>query len=61
MIENCIIVSIHDCPFDLTDKEVFGFVFSDECGIVEDIAFNLSNTTIAYAGMYRELLVSRSK
>lgn len=52
MIEDYLIISIHECPFDLTDKEVFGFVFSDECGIVEDIAFNLSNTTIAYAGMY---------
>lgn len=41
---------IRPCPFDVRDKDVFGYVFGDKCGVVEDIAFNLSNTAIAYAG-----------
>ena len=41
---------IQKCPFSIEDKDVFGFVFGDKCGVVEDIAFNLSNTCIAYTG-----------
>lgn len=42
--------SIRECPFDVQNKDVFGFVFGDKAGIVEDIAVNLSNTAFAYAG-----------
>lgn len=42
---------IQKCPFSIEDKDVFGYVFGDKCGIVEDIAFNLSNTCIAYTGI----------
>lgn len=31
-------------------KELFGFVFGDKCGIVEDIAVNPKNDIIAYTG-----------
>ena len=39
---------IRDCPFDISTKELFGFVFGDKCGIVEDIAVNPKNDIIAY-------------
>lgn len=42
---------IQKCPFSIEDKDVFGYVFGDKCGVVEDIAFNLSNTCIAYTGI----------
>lgn len=42
---------IRPCPFDLQDKDVFGYVFGDKCGVVEDIAVNLSNTAFAFAGL----------
>lgn len=41
---------IRDCPFDIASKDLFGFVFGDKCGVVEDIAVNLRNDIIAYAG-----------
>ena len=41
---------IRDCPFDISTKELFGFVFGDKCGIVEDIAVNPKNDIIAYTG-----------
>lgn len=41
---------IRECPFDLQNKDVFGFVFGDKVGVVEDIAVNLSNTAFAYTG-----------
>ena len=42
---------IQKCPFSIEDKDVFGYVFGDKCGVVEDIAFNLNNTCIAYTGI----------
>ena len=42
--------SIRDCPFDISSKDLFGFVFGDKCGVVESIAFSPNNTTLAYAG-----------
>ena len=41
---------IQDCPFDISSKDLFGYVFGDKCDVVEAIAVNLSNTAIAYAG-----------
>ena len=47
---NLIPHSIRDCPFDISSKDLFGFVFGDKCGVVESIAFSPNNTTLAYAG-----------
>lgn len=46
-----IMLRIQDCPFDITSKDLFGYVFGDKCDVVEAIAVNLSNTAIAYAGI----------
>ena len=40
---------IQECPFDITSKDLFGFVFGDKCDVVESIAVSLNNTVIAYA------------
>ena len=42
---------IKDCPFDVSQQDLFGYVYGDQCGVVEDIAFNPSNNVIAYSGM----------
>ncbi|KAK8796619.1 hypothetical protein WA588_000912 [Blastocystis sp. NMH] len=39
---------IRECPFDVASKELFGFVFGDKCGVVEDIAVSQNNQVIAY-------------
>ena len=41
---------IRDCPCDISTKALFGCVFGDKCGIVEDIAVNPKNDIIAYTG-----------
>lgn len=56
-----VIHSIQECPFDITSKDLFGFVFGDKCDVVESIAVSLNNTAIAYAGRTRARLLSRPK
>lgn len=34
----------------VASKELFGFVFGDKCGVVEDIAVSQNNQVIAYTG-----------